>query len=330
MSEVKASRIAWHLAVPPEVTTEYAGTRLRAYYTDVQTMLHTQETARHIFRERFGIDCGSQRIDAPAYLGVAAFGAEVVYPEDDPPQVRGIALRQADEAERLSIPESYYDTPAVKPVWQMYQAMCARGKKLPLGVGIEGPITSAKLLRGEDFFTDLYAAPRAAHALLEIMSESFVRFVRENRRRQGLPETGGGVGIADDFAGLISPQMWPEFVVPYYRHIYEGLNATSRSHHSELLRAGHLRFLLELGVTSFDPGQDQYLTARTIRERVPGLRFTWNLFTVRDMREGTPATIKRLYREAVKDGAPAVMAELCRGTPADNVRAFLDVAQELG
>jgi uroporphyrinogen-III decarboxylase len=210
----------------------------------------------------------------------------------------------------------------------MYQAMCAQGRKLPLGVGIEGPITSAKLLRGEEFFIDLYDSPKAAHRLLELMTDSYILFVRENRRRQGAPETGGGVGIADDFAGLIGPAMWPEFVAPYYRRIYEGLGAASRSHHSELLRPGHLRYLLDLGVTSFDPGQDQYLTVKSIQEVAPGLRFTWNLFTVRDMKEGTPASIKELYRQAVRDGARSVMGELCRGTPEANIRAFIEVARE--
>jgi hypothetical protein len=120
--------------------------------------------------------------------------------------------------------------------------------------------------------------------------------------------------------------MWPEFVVPYYRGIYEG--ATSRSHHSELLRPGHLKHLLDLGVTSFDPGQDQYLTIQSIREAAPGLRFTWNLFTVRDMKEGTPDSIQRLYRQSVRDGAAAIMAELCRGTPEENIHAFIEVGKE--
>jgi len=87
---------------------------------------------------------------------------------------------------------------------------------------------------------------------------------------------------------------------------------------------------LDLGVTSFDPGQDQYLTVQSIREAAPSLHFTWNLFTVRDVKEGTPDSIKRLYRRAVRDGAPAVMAESCRGTPEANIRAFIEVGKEFG
>jgi len=89
------------------------------------------------------------------------------------------------------------------------------------------------------------------------VTESFIRFARENRRRRGLPEDQGGTGLCDDFAGLISPEMWPEFVLPYYRRLYAAFGDGPRSMHSELLRPGHLPFLLELGVTSFDPGQDQ-------------------------------------------------------------------------
>ena len=325
------TRIPFHPAVPPEVTTEYAGTKLGAYYTDGATMLHTQLTAREILRARFG--CAPVRVvaDPPAYIGVAVFGAELVFPEDDPPQIRGYPLRDVAAIDRLKIPPVYYATSAMRPYWDIYEWMQTQvSEPVGLGTGIEGPITSAKLLRGQDFFSDLYLHPSAAHRLLEVVTESFIAFSRENRRRRGVPEDQGGTGICDDFAGLISPAMWPEFVVPYYERIYAAFGDGPRSTHSELLRPGHLRFLLDLGLTSFDPGQDQYLTVSSIREAAPGLPFTWNLHTIRDMKEGTPERIAALCRQAIAAGAPALMAEFCRGTPPENMEAFLAVGREFG
>lgn len=320
--------ISWRVAVPPEVSTEYAGTRLGAYYTDAETMLHTQLAARAKFEELYGIAPIGVGADTPAYLGVAALGAELVFPEDDPPMVRGHPLRHAEEIDRLTIPRRYYETEAAAPYMRIYEQIRSEvGDQVHLGVGIEGPVTSAKLLRGQDFFTDLYDRPEAAHRLLDIVTESIIRFTRENRRIRGLSEEGGGTGIADDFSGLISPSMYEEFVVPYHRRIYDAFGETPRSLHSELLHREHLRYLAPLGVTHFDPGQDQYLTVQDIIEATD-VPFTANIYTVREMQQGTPETVAAAYRHVVERGASSVMVELCRDTPPENIRAFIDVARE--
>ena len=316
--------------MPPEVTTEYAGTKLGEYYTDGAVMLRTQLAAREKFEEVYGVAPIGVGSTPPAYVGVAALGAEVVFPEDDPPMVRGYSLKEISDIDRLEIPSSYYETPDMAPYLKIYEYMVREvgdRERVGLGVGIEGPITSAKLLRGQDFFADLYLYPKAAHKLLTIVTESIIRFMRENRRIVGGSLDSGGAGIADDFSGLISPEMFPEFVVPYHRRIYESFGDGPRGLHSELLRREHLTFLKELGITSFDPGQDQYLSAQDTLEEID-VPFTWNLFTVRDMQQGTPEHIREVYRRAVEDGAPAIMAELCRGTPPENIRAFIEVARE--
>lgn len=123
------------------------------------------------------------------------------------------------------------------------------------------------------------------------------------------------------------PEMWPEFVMPYYRRIYEALGEGPRSMHSELLRPGHLPFLLDLGITGFDPGNDQYLTVEDL-VACDGLNFTWDLFTVRDMQRGTPGSIRSLYISCIERGATAMMTELCRGTAPANIKAFIEVARK--
>ncbi|MBI3947618.1 MAG: hypothetical protein HY321_16985 [Armatimonadetes bacterium] len=322
--------VRWSVAVPAEVTTEYAGTKLGAYYLDPETQWRTKEVGRGRLRDLFGIGGGRPSAEVPAYVGAAALGAELVYPEDHMPQVVGHALRRPEDVFSLAIPEDYLDTPPMRPfvaLQRWVQARAGDEQRVPLGSGLEGPITTAKLLRGQDFFLDLYENPQAAHHLLDVVTESIIRFSRQVRRFNGAP-TDRGTGIADDFAGLISPAMWPEFVMPYYRRIYHAFGEGPRGHHSELLRPGHLPFLLELGVTSFDPGQDQYLTIEDIRGAAPGLPFTWNLKTVAEMAQGTPESIRRAYEDAVARGARAIMVELCRNTPPENIHAFIAVARE--
>ena len=323
------SGVRWHLAVPPEASTEYAGTKLGDYYLSAEVKLHTQLTAGKRLHELYGLDLVGVSADPPAYLGVAALGAELVYPEDDAPMIKGHPIHDPAQIDDLSLPDRYCEHPAMAPhvaIWHKMQELVGEERKVGLGSGVEGPVTSAKLLRGQDFFSDLYLHPESAHKLLQIVTDSFIRFRREVAELQGA-QMSGGTGICDDFAGLIGPNLYREFVLPYHRQIYEAFGPGSRGLHSELLRPAHLPFLDELGVTSFDPGQDQYLTLEDIIKGT-NVPFTWNLFTIKDMKEGTPESVKRTYTQAVEGGAKSIMAELCRGTPRENIVAFIEIARE--
>jgi len=72
--------------------------------------------------------------------------------------------------------------------------------------------------------------------------------------------------LCDDFAGMFPPAMFNEFVVPYWEETYQGLKATRRSLHSELLRVEHLPYLEQLKIRTSDPSADQYLTPALLHE----------------------------------------------------------------
>lgn len=328
MSSVSRRHVTWALGVSPEVLTEYAGTTLRAYYTDARTMLFTQLESARRFRELYGVEVVSPHIAVPAYVGVAALGAEVVFPEDDSPMVanQGRVLPTNDSVARLSVPSADDSLLLQRQLGMRRFFEAETGQSPPIGAGQEGPITSAMLLRGERFLEDLYDEPSLAHRLLDIVTDTYIAFVRYVRTING--DAPAVIGLADDFAGLIAPAMWPEFVIPYWQRLFEELGPGRRVIHSELLRREHLRHLVELGVDHFDPGVDQYLTAREIAEAIP-IPFTEYIWPVRDLLLGTPESIHRQYDEYVEAGVAHVDADVsCRGIPQENIRAFIAVARE--
>ncbi|MGQ9552588.1 MAG: uroporphyrinogen decarboxylase family protein [Anaerolineae bacterium] len=326
---IKATGIRWHLAVPPEVSTEYVGTKLGDYYSRADIMLRTQLEARECFRSLYGVDIGGPHVAVPAYVGVAALGAELVLPYDHAPMVANQGRVLPNEHSVLALEPAEPEA----SIWlQEYLSIREKlaqslGYYPNMGAGQEGPITSAVLLRGSHFYVDLLDNPVAAHHLLAVVTETYIRFVRYIRRVNGRAEQ-DGVGIADDMAGMISPAMWPEFVIPYWERIYRELGPGPRSVHTELLRRDHLRYLKEMDIASYDPGNDQYLTVHDVVAELGDMDFSWNLYTVRDMLEGTPESIKALYTEAVAAGARHIMTELCRGTARKNVHAFVAVARQ--
>ncbi|MBN1641645.1 MAG: hypothetical protein JXA09_10450 [Anaerolineae bacterium] len=322
--------IPWRLAIPAEVRCEYAGTQQGAYYTDLDVYLRTER----LFAERFEEATGyrpppSWALPMAAYEGVAALGGELVFPADHQPMIanQGRVLRTPEEVDALGAPHPW-TVERFRENIERWQALRKRlpGQRVGFSAGQEGPVTTAVLLRGADFFLDCATDPARAHHLLAVCTDTYIAFSRTVR-----DVTGGRprdpVGIADDHAGNLSPDMWPTFVLPYYDRIYAELEAGRRSMHTELVRPAHLSLLASLRLDHINFGENQYLTVRDV-VRALDVPFDWHIKTVSEMQQGTPAQVREAYRRAVADGAPAMSCELTVGTPVENIRAFIEIGQE--
>jgi uroporphyrinogen-III decarboxylase len=321
--------IPWRVAIPAEVRCEYAGTMQGAYYTDLETYLYTER----VFPERFEGATGyrpsaSLGVPVPAYEGVAALGGTLLFPQAHQPMIhdQGHILETEAEVDALEVPDPFACARFQQHVdtWHALQRRFP-GQQVGLSAGQEGPVTTAVLLRGTQFLIDCVTDPDRAHHLLSVCTDTYIAFVRAVREVTGTPQQ-GGVGIADDHAGNLSPAMWPEFVLPYYERVYAELGATRRSLHTELVRPQHLPLLRELRLDHVNFGENQYLGVRDVVDALD-VPFDWHIKTVSEMLQGTPAQIQEAYRRAVADGAPEMVCELTVGTPPENVRAFIDIGR---
>jgi len=320
--------IPWRIAIPAEVRCEYAGTLQGDYYTHIETTLHTER----VYPDRFEQATGYRpptglSVPVTAYEGVAALGGELLFPAEHQPMIRnqGRILRTPEQVDALQAPDPYQCEWFQMHV-ETWRALRRRypDRHVGLSAGQEGPVTTAVLLRGTDFFTDCVLDPSRAHRLLSVCTDTYIAFVHAVRECTGAPQ-GGAVGIADDHAGNISPAMWPEFVLPYYEQIYDRLGATRRSVHTEQVRRAHLPLLRQLHLDHVNFGENQYLTVRDVVQALD-VPFDWHVKTVSEMLQGTPAGIQAAYRQAVIDGAPEMVCELTVGTPVENIHAFIQVA----
>jgi len=319
--------VPWLMGIPPEVTTEYVGVTLGEYYRNPEVMLSTQLRAGEIFEELYGFPRRSVAPSYSAYVEASQLGAEVIFPDDNVPMVPRPVMTSAADVRRMKIidPRRGGLMSRMIETWRHMKDHVPEGVGVGLG-GTEGPVTTAVILRGQDFFIDIFEHPREMHELLDLVVETSLLIRRTNEEVTGRPMR--STGIADDFSGVLSPEQYEEFAYPYQQRIYDAFGAEGRRMHSELLRPGHLGFLNRLGVTSYDPGCDQYLTIPDLLASIPDIPFQWNLRTSSDMLQGTPETIRTQYIESVEAGAPMMYAEICRRTPRENIHAFIDVARE--
>jgi hypothetical protein len=200
------------------------------------------------------------------------------------------------------------------------------------GFGLEGPVTTAWLLRGHAFFMDLYDDPPLAQEYLRLVTQSIVEYNRLIARVNGRPEFNpDGMYIADDGAAMIAPRPWPEFVVPYLEQYYSALTSGARSIHLEDMHPDHLPYLDQLRIAHYDPSVSRKLTPATIRARC-SVPFTWRL-NESHAATLTAAETKRWVLDAAAQGAPAIRTGVsrvnCSPKGAENVRAFIDAAQRV-
>jgi uroporphyrinogen-III decarboxylase len=325
-----ATRIPWSLAVPVEVRCEYAQTNQGDYYGDIETCLHTESVFPDLFEQATGHRPPSTlHVPVSAYEGVAALGGKLVFPEAHQPMIRNLGriLQTPDDTDSLSVPDPWQSErfQAHLEIWQSLRCRFPDGS-VGLSAGQEGPVTTAVLLRGSAFFLDCLLDPARAHRLLSICTDTYIAFTQAVRQVTQAPAE-GSVGICDDHAGNLSPSMWNAFVLPYYERIYAGLGATGRSMHTELVRRSHLPLLGQLALDHINFGENQYIAVQDVVEELD-VPFNWHIKSVSEMLQGTPASIHAAYKRAVANGAPEMCCELAVGTPAENIRAYLEVAHE--
>ena len=322
--------IPWRIAIPAEVRCEYAGTQQGDYYTDIETYLYTERVFPDLFERATGYRPATQlSVPVTAYEGIAALGAKLYFPPAHQPMIRdqGHIIETVQDLDAIGVPDPWQCERFLSHVhtWKSLRRRFPE-QSIGLSAGQEGPVTTAVLLRGTAFFADCLLDPEQAHRLLSVCTDTYIAFARAAREATGVAQR-GGMGIADDHAGNISPEMWPAFVLPYYERIYTELEATRRSMHTELVRRRHLPLLVQLELDHLNFGENQYITVRDVVEKLD-VPFDWHIKTVPEMLQGTPAEIQATYRQAVADGAPEMVCELTVGTPPENIRAYIQVAQE--
>ena len=174
----------------------------------------------------------------------------------------------------------------------------------------QGVITTAVLMRGQDFFIDIYDEPELAKELLDRITDSILEFQRWSCSVTGQPEVSGtGAYIADDFAALIPPALWPEFVLPYWKRYYETRSTgTYRFLHCEGTAPEHLRYLKDIGITRYQPSVSDKLTISNVKANTDVV-FDWLLYAwkVTDMSD---EQIKAWVDETVNGGVSIIRTQI--------------------
>jgi uroporphyrinogen-III decarboxylase len=322
--------IPWSVAFAPETYCEYCGVALTDYHGDVQTMMDVQLAGTRIVNEKFDLSQVPRVYpDFSVYAGATVLGLELQFQPDQPPSPLGHPLQSAEEAARLELPDDLTAAGLIPRMIQFYDYMKTHAPQdvaVGFGTGTQGPFTTAVLLRGNGIFLDIYEAPDLVHRFLQTVTENSIRLRELSHQMNGTTDT-SVIGYADDYGGLLSPEHYQEFVLPYLLQIADHFGATTRNIHAELVRREHLPLLQDAGFSFIDVGANPYLTVKDCAE-VLDVDFLMYMYTCRKHLLSNPEQVKAVYRQMVADGARRMACDVCPGVPDDNIRAFIEVARE--
>jgi hypothetical protein len=327
----------WSVSGGIEALSVLAGIRFDRMFSELDAIVEAYREGSRIARDWFGpeVPFGGPRWASISYGHINCLGSTLVFPEDSEVAhtpiydslAEGIrALRREIDFTQAGLFPFYLD------LWAQLQRAFPEQSVPFCGFGVEGPLTTAWLLRGLGFFMDLYDDPSGAREYLGLVTRSIIDYQRVVARINGRPEYDPqGVGIADDGAAMIPPQLWPEFVVPFLEQYFSALTGGGRHAHIEDLVPDHLRFLDELHLTSFDPSVSRKLSPALILAgcRVP---FTWRF---NEIESGwySPEQPRRWVFTAAAEGAPAICTGIWRNTCTAvgraNIAAFTAAAREV-
>jgi hypothetical protein len=320
-----SSRQAFEFGFTDPVIAELAGVQQRDLHFDVDAIVRGYRLAGELAAE-LGVPAPLPRLAEFTYTHIVSLGTQVTFTEYEPKPTT--LLASPEDIDNLREPEDYLAASLIQERLKLAEELVRRWPGAPLFIGhlFEGPVTTASLLLGPAFFTLPYDDPARTHKLMQFSVTSAFGYARAITRRFAGVEGAFPQGFPDDFAGIIPPKLFGEFVAPYWEQVFERLNSTERFVHSELLRVGHLPFLRDLGVDCYDPSADQYLTPDLLKQHCP-TRFQLRIQDWDIANQGA-AELQQMYRRYATYNPKVISLYLSRLVDVPKVKAILEVALE--
>ena len=272
--------------------------------------------------EDFGHDAVS--VISDPVRETAAFGAEVVYPEDGVPHAAGHVVTDWTQAGRIEPPDLFGNARTRDRIEGVVEYRCALGPEFPVIGWIEGPLAEACDLAGvSETLLQLAMEPAPVRKLMDVCLETGKEFAAAQI------EAGADImGVGGAICSQVSPAMYREFVLPLHRELFgfiHGCGARVKLHICGDITA-HLPAVGENGADIVD--LDWMVSFADARLSLPtDTVCCGNLDPVRVIRDRNAVEVERIARALVAKERyrPFILSggcEITADTPHENLRAL--------
>lgn len=258
-----------------------------------------------------------------------AFGAEVIYSEDDVPTMHGALILAEEDADALKIPEvgAGRTGECVKGIKEAKELI----KDRPVLAGIIGPYSLAgRLLDMTEIMILCYEEPEMVETVLEKATEFLINYAK------AFKDAGAdGIVMAEPAAGLLSPNLIEEFSNPYVQKVREAVEDDNFLfvYHNCGNITPIMNKIKELNAKAYSIGN-----AIDMEDALKGLQedsiVIGNIDPAGVLRSGTPESIKKETKALMERCCKYpnfVIASGCDippATPLENLDAFFEAVEE--
>jgi len=197
---------------------------------------------------------------------------------------------------------------------------------------LENPFDRLAINLGAEWFTRLYTDPDFVHHAMEIFTEASRVGGRHLQEVFGDPEL---VILADDFPGMISAEQFQEFVVPYYRRLFDSFPEAVILLHNDSDTTHLLDLLPDCGIDLFHFGYE--VDVGVAKERLgQRVALMGNLAPTDVLLRGSDEEFQQESRRIIETGKVgggfvfSTGGEVNPDTSPERVRALLEYARRYG
>jgi hypothetical protein len=347
-------RVPVGFCVVPRFFAPRFGLPYQDFFRDVETQYYWQLQFAKFRIENIPEDivCHGPTITVQPYfdnvVNASACGAEIAWPENETLQACP-TIKTVEEMERFQIPAPDAGLWGRVRDWWHQMRELTRETQITfngqdgqvemgrLGIGGEGPHMIAVDLAGTNFYWWMAEYPEACHRFLAKITQGMIR--AETALRQLDPRPRGGYGIAEDSIQIASPAMFREFCVPYDNLLYDtfgrGLVDGRGMHMCGVSTHLHQALIEDEHISSFNVFGYQ-VTPEVAARNLGGKTRLWGNIDPMLMLRGSKTEVKRAAHACLEAMAPCGGmtlgdgANVCPGTPLENLAALTEAAEEYG
>jgi uroporphyrinogen decarboxylase len=262
----------------------------------------------------------------------SAFGSRIVWHHDRPPSidyVRG-GLGALYDME----PPDPHEHGLMPLILHLYTQ--AEKQLLPRGINIKmvcarGPFAVAGWVLGiTEFMTALVEDPAKSHQFLNTVTTTIIHWLHAQLDVLKSPE---GIMVLDDIVGMVSPQMFEEFVRPYFARIFTEFKDLVKVYHNDTPCPHLLAPLATLGFDVFNFSHE--IDIALAQSKMPNVALMGNVPPLSLMVRGTPEQVETFARECIQktNGRGLILSAgggVSPGTPAWALDAVVRATKDEG
>lgn len=324
----KMDRHAFFFFMDAPFVCSAAKVSMSDYYADPAVMMECQLQVY----DRIG-GCGFLYADYGVVAEGTAYGGAV---KTDPIGVMALkasGMGTLEDAAALKPADLYGDNLMAQSLKTMEYMVSHK----PEGYEVEttrimAPFTAAAMLRGvSDFYVDIYEEPEMAEALMDLILNDSIRFVKEQERILGHDTE--YILVADDLSSFISKEMYDEYVKPRYEKFYSAFPNAQRWLHNDANASRVASSIADAGFQLWHAGSSVNIH-KAMADCRNEVSIAGNLSPLQVLQEGNPDTVYQAVCDFVRSCEGNTKHVISPGgylawnTPVENVKAFIQAVED--